>query len=135
MEMPLVRYYVYASDVKIDMIYSQIPPKLLSRIVGELKLDLKVLALSLRKRETDETLYSKLGVVENYLDNEFEVGSVAESGAWFRGALPMRSGVCAPGTKVSWAFVSEARPLLRSSSPTGSYVTTTAPAFAYRTPE
>ena len=35
-----MRYYVYASAAKIDMLYSQIPQKLLTRIVGELKLDL-----------------------------------------------------------------------------------------------
>jgi hypothetical protein len=88
-----VRYYVYASDAKIDMLYSQIPPGLLSRLVGELKLDVKVLAVSLRKRETDETLYSKLGVVERYLHEEMEVGSTAEPATWFQGQMALRSGV------------------------------------------
>jgi hypothetical protein len=93
-----VRYYVYASDAKIDMLYSQIPPKLLSRIVGELKLDLNLLSVSLRKRETDETLYSKLDVVEHYLQDEFEMGSVPHPATWFRGELPMRSGVWSAGS-------------------------------------
>jgi hypothetical protein len=75
------------------MLYSQIPHRLLSRIVGELKLDLKVLSVSLRKRETDETLYSKLEVVEHYLSKELGVGTISEPGSWFRGALPMCSGV------------------------------------------
>lgn len=92
-----MRYYAYASDAKIDMLYSQIPQKLLSRIVAELNLDVKVLAVSLSKRATDETLYSKLDVVERYLDNEVEVGSVIEPGTWFRGELPMRSGVWGQG--------------------------------------
>jgi Family of unknown function (DUF7019)/Protein of unknown function (DUF2510) len=59
-DMSSMRYYVYASDAKIDMLYSQIPPKLLNRVIGELKLDVKLLAVSLRQRETDQTL-SPLG--------------------------------------------------------------------------
>jgi hypothetical protein len=88
-----VRYYVYASDTKIDMLYSQIPQNLLSRFVAELKLDVKVLAVSLKKRETDETLYSKLTVVERYLREKEEIGSIAEPKTWFEGELPLRSGV------------------------------------------
>jgi hypothetical protein len=88
-----VRYYVYASDAKIDMLFSQIPAKLLSRIVGELKLDLKVLSVSVRQRESEETLYGKLRVVETFVERELDVGSVAQSASWFRGEMPMRSGV------------------------------------------
>jgi hypothetical protein len=88
-----VRYYVYASDAKIDMLYSQIPPKLLNRFVGDLKLDIKLLAVSLRQRETDETLYSKLKVVERYLHQQENVGSTASSTPWFFDQMPLRSGV------------------------------------------
>jgi hypothetical protein len=103
-----MRYYVYVSDAKIDMLYSQIPRKLLSRIVAELNLDFKVLGVAVRKRETDETLYSKLDVVERYLDDEIEVGSVTEPATWFGGELPLRSGVWEDGGPGGW----EARPTL-----------------------
>jgi hypothetical protein len=88
-----VRYYTYASAAKIDMLYNQIPPKLLDRFVGELKLDIKVLSVSLARRESDQTLYSKLSVVERYLSEEVEVGSVTEPTTWFTGRMPLRSGV------------------------------------------
>jgi hypothetical protein len=47
--------------------------------------------------KTDETLSSKLGVVERYLESEVEVGSVTESATWFSGELPLRAGFCGPG--------------------------------------
>lgn len=90
-----VRYYVYASDAKIDMLYSQIPPKLLNQFVGELKLDIKLLAVSLRHRETDETLFSKLKVVERYLYKHEEVGSTVSPTKWFFDQIPLHSGMFA----------------------------------------
>lgn len=88
-----MRYYVYVSDAKLDMLYGQIPSRLLSRIVAELKLDVKVLAVSIRERETDATRFEKLAVVENYIDRHFDVGTVHDPAPWFRGQLHMRSGI------------------------------------------
>lgn len=87
-----VRYYLYASDDKIDMHYSQIPRKLLKRFVGELKLDIKVLAVSFMHQESEETRYSKLRVVERYLFDQ-GVGSPADPTIWFYDRAPMRSGI------------------------------------------
>jgi Family of unknown function (DUF7019) len=97
--MSAMRYYAYVSDAKVEMLYDQIPPKLRSRIVAELKLDIKVVSVSIRERESDATRYGKLGVVERYMERHVAVGSVAEPGPWFRGQLPLRSGLYrnAPG--------------------------------------
>lgn len=35
-----MRYYVYVSDTKLDMLYPQIPAKLAARLAWELKLEL-----------------------------------------------------------------------------------------------
>jgi hypothetical protein len=88
-----VRYYVYASDAKIDMLYSQIPRKLLDRFVSELDLDRATLDVPLRRRESEATLFGKLAVVERFVEREFEVGSVREPAIWLRGAMPLRWGV------------------------------------------
>lgn len=88
-----MRYYTYVSDAKLDMLYDQIPSKLLSRIVAELKLDVKVISVSIRERQTDATRFGKLAVVESYIDRHFDVGTVSDPAPWFRGQLNLRSGV------------------------------------------
>ena len=41
-----MRYYVYVSDSKVDMLYSQMPRGIRDRIAAELKIDLKVISAS-----------------------------------------------------------------------------------------
>ena len=73
-----MRYYSYVSDAKLDMLYDQIPSKSFSQIIAELKLDLKVVSVSLRRRHTDATRYGKLDVVESYIERNFDVGTVSD---------------------------------------------------------
>jgi hypothetical protein len=91
-----MRYYVYVSDTKLDMLYPQIPAKLAARLAWELKLDLKLLGLTLRNNDNDATRYGKLHLVEEYIDQNYEVGWMSEPTSWFRGELPLRSGVFGP---------------------------------------
>lgn len=88
-----IRYYAYVSDAKLDMLYGQIPATLRSRLLAELKLDIKVVSLSVRERESDETRYGKLKIVEKYLEQNVGIGSVSEPATWFRGRLSLRSGL------------------------------------------
>jgi hypothetical protein len=88
-----MRYYTYVSDAKLDMLYEQIPPNLLSRIVAELKLDIKVISVSIKERQADATRFGKLAVVESYIDRHFDVGTISDPALWFRGQLNLRSGI------------------------------------------
>lgn len=63
-----MRYYIYVSTAKVDMLYEQIPPKLLQRLVVEAKVDLKVLSVSVQSARTDASRYERLDLVEAYLD-------------------------------------------------------------------
>jgi hypothetical protein len=45
-----VKSYVYVSDSKIDMLYEEIPKPWLDRITAELKIDLEVVSLTLKRR-------------------------------------------------------------------------------------
>lgn len=94
-----MRYYVYISDAKVDMLYEQIPQGPRARIAAELKIDLKVVSVSIRDRGTDSTRLGRLQVVENYLKRTEQVGSFANPSAWFEDRLTLRSGVyrSAPG--------------------------------------
>ncbi len=87
-----MKYYVYTSATKVEMLYPQIPPRLLSRFATELKIDLKLLSATVRGREPEHTLYSKLALVVRYIEEHEQVGTIDEPKDWFRGTLPMRWG-------------------------------------------
>lgn len=87
------KYYVYVSDAKVDMLFSQIPRRLLERIAGELRIDLKLVAISLRQNPAEENRYSRTRIVSEYLEAHQEVGEIDAPKSYFRGSLPMRWGV------------------------------------------
>lgn len=84
-----MRYYVYVSDVKIDMLFAQIPRSLLARVAGDLKLDLKLLSVTLKKETLPETRYSKLDVVTQALREAGEIGTIEQPKQYFSGAMSM----------------------------------------------
>ncbi|WP_277819627.1 DUF7019 family protein, partial [Streptomyces silvensis] len=77
-----MRYYLYVSSAKVDMLYEQIPPKLLKRLAVEAKVDLKVLSLAVQSPRTEATTYDRLNIVESYLEREFDVSWMSEPTAW-----------------------------------------------------
>ncbi len=86
-----MKYYVYISDTKVDMLYSQIPEPILRRISTEISLDLPLVSASLKKTPSDETRYSKLRIVVDYLHNHQRhlLGSLKEPRAYVYGTCPM----------------------------------------------
>jgi hypothetical protein len=87
-----VRFFVYISDSKVDMLYAQIPSKLRQRIAGELKLDLKVLAVTLRELPSDENRYSRLTLLTNYLTREADIGTADAPEAYIQDTFEMTWG-------------------------------------------
>ncbi|CAM5651825.1 hypothetical protein SALBM135S_05133 [Streptomyces alboniger] len=85
-----MRYYLYVSGTKLDMLYEQIPPKLLKRLAVEAKVDLKVLSVAVQSPRADTTTYDRLDIVEAYLEREFDVSWMTEPRPWFRGDLELR---------------------------------------------
>ncbi|QES52040.1 hypothetical protein DEJ50_33720 [Streptomyces venezuelae] len=85
-----MRYYEYVSETKVQMLFDQIPPKLLSKLAAEARVDLKVVGVSVQKAQTEATLYSRLELVEDYLDRNYEITWMTEPGSWFRGELDLQ---------------------------------------------
>jgi hypothetical protein len=83
-----VKYYLYVSDTKLDMLFAQIPSGVRDNLVKEFKFDLKVVAVSVRENPSDETRYSKLKVVTEFLESE-GVGGIDDPAAYFKGELEM----------------------------------------------
>ena len=87
-----MKYYIYVSDAKLDMLYAQIPRRVVDRLATELTVDLQLLSISLKEKPSDENRYAKLKLVAGYIDKHLKVGTVDEPEAYFRGNLPMRWG-------------------------------------------
>jgi hypothetical protein len=87
-----LKYYLYVSDTKLDMLSAQIPQPLLKRIAVDLSVDFKLFSMSLKQVASDETRFAKLRVVTEYFDKYEPTGSIDEPGAYFRGKLAMRWG-------------------------------------------
>lgn len=87
-----MRYYVYISDSKLDMLAGQIKKSIVGRIAGELKLDLKVLSVALTEKPSDETRYAKLQLVDEFLTTSGGVGSVDSPRSYVRATMTMRWG-------------------------------------------
>jgi hypothetical protein len=85
--------YVYISETKVDMIVDQIPVRLRDRIAAELKIDLKLVSLTVKERQRPENRFARTRIAADYVVRNFEVGTVDSPGAYFEGSLPMRWGI------------------------------------------
>ena len=85
-----MKYFVYVSDAKVEMLFAQIPRKITERISAELKVDFKVISLTLRPDSEPSTRYGKVGVVSAYLHEHEPVGTVAMPKRYIEGTMPFR---------------------------------------------
>lgn len=91
-----MKYYLYVSDAKVDMLYSQIDKSLLKKIAVELSINLKPLGAGLgatiKQIQSEETRYSKLRLVVEYVEKHLDVGWIDGPETYFKGSLPMSWG-------------------------------------------
>src|SRR2546430_14102855 len=91
-----MKYYIYISDTKIDMLYPQIPKPILKKIASSLSIDLKLLGaevnIGAKSNPSEETRYAKVKIVSEYIEKHLDVGSVDAASTYFKGTLPMRWG-------------------------------------------
>jgi hypothetical protein len=88
----MIKYYLYISDTKVDMLYAQIPQSIRAKIAAEIKIDLKVLSVTFKDKDAakQETRYSKLKLVNSYIEKHLGVGSLENPASYFKGIIPMR---------------------------------------------
>ncbi|MGW3465844.1 DUF7019 family protein [Streptomyces olivaceoviridis] len=87
-----VRYYVYISDSKVDMLLSQIDPAFGRRSTTEAGVSVKLFSVrrSVEGPAPDRT--AKLERVLRHLEETGQTGSVDDPGPYLRGSLPMQWG-------------------------------------------
>jgi hypothetical protein len=91
---PPLRYYLYISDSKLDMLFEQIDHGVLKRISAEVKVDLKLASVTLKRAENPvPARTAKLRVVERFINTHHTVGTVQQPGAeYVRGTMDMQWG-------------------------------------------
>jgi hypothetical protein len=88
-----LKYYVYVSDAKVDMLFDQFPRDVTERISAELKIDLKLIAVTLRPNTEPATRYAKVRVVSEYLRQHGPLGSVVTPARYVAGTMSLKSTV------------------------------------------
>jgi len=86
-----MKYYLYISDAKVDMLLPQIPHELKKKVATEFGFDLKILTAK-RKVETEygDDRIARLETVVEFIRRYGNLGSVDEPNEYIEGTLPMR---------------------------------------------
>lgn len=87
-----MRYYLYISDAKVNMLLPEISPSVKKRLIGELKLNFGVVAGTIRERT--DNIYSRvdnLRLVESFIRQNERVASLNDytgGEVWLAGTHP-----------------------------------------------
>lgn len=97
-EEPRLRYYLYVSDTKLDMLFEQIDQSMLKRVSAEVKVDFTLASVTLKRADNPvPARAAKLRVVERIIDRHHHVGTIEDPGnEYFRGRMQMAWGWLRP---------------------------------------
>lgn len=88
-----MKFYVYISDAKVDMLLPQIPHDTKQKVATEFGIDLKVLTAKRRSEtESEQDRIGRLETVSTFIREHENVGSVDEPDEYIDDTLPMRWG-------------------------------------------
>lgn len=83
-----MRYLLYISDAKIDVLLPQVPGALQQKVAAKMGFDLKLLSGSIAtERTTLDSRVARLNVVESYVLDHEPVGSPSEPLSWIQGEV------------------------------------------------
>lgn len=78
-----MKYYLYMSDSKVDMLLPQVPGALKQTIATKLGFDIKILSGEIgTQRRTHEDRVARLATVDRYITSNYEPGSLGEDSPW-----------------------------------------------------
>jgi hypothetical protein len=88
-----MKYYIYISDAKVDMLFPQVPHEIKKKVATEFKMDLKLLSAS-RKTETEseDNRIARLEAVVDFVREYGNLGTVDKPDQYVEDILPMRWG-------------------------------------------
>jgi hypothetical protein len=84
-----IKYYLYLSRGKVDMLWEQLSRNDIEKISAELKINTGIFSAGLKSETKDKNLYSKLNIVLSFLEKRDVIGSLGTPRQFFKGTLPM----------------------------------------------
>ncbi|MBD2054566.1 hypothetical protein H6F88_00725 [Oculatella sp. FACHB-28] len=90
-----MKYYIYISRTKVDMLYAQLPPEFLKGISAELTINVGVLSGTLKgtPNENDGSLPQRLHAVSQYINRHEDTGTVTSPGKYISGTTSLKYGI------------------------------------------
>jgi hypothetical protein len=90
-----LRYYLYLSTTKVQMLYPQIPKGVLRSLEAEVRANVGVVQATVRgvPQPIDPDRYAQAEVVASYLAKYDQIGTIAEPARYVRDVAPLRHGV------------------------------------------
>jgi hypothetical protein len=74
------------------MRFAQIPRDILKKISADLNINLGVISMNIKEKQSEQTRFDKVKVVSDYINNHLDVGSIDSPQSYFMGKIPMRWG-------------------------------------------
>jgi hypothetical protein len=107
-----LRFFVYISDAKLQMFMEQIAEPIRRSIAAELKIDFKLVSLTVTSPAVDRALreksrLAKLAVVEDYITRYQEIGDLTSARGYFTGAAELDWKPCDDNETVLFCGYSE----------------------------
>ncbi|QOV38187.1 hypothetical protein IM697_07290 [Streptomyces ferrugineus] len=85
-----VRYYLYISDAKVDMLLSQIDPAYSRKRVTEFSVGVTMAGAKRTVEAADTDRVTRLERVVRHLEDHADLGTVDEPGQYVQGVMPMQ---------------------------------------------
>ena len=88
-----MKFYIYVSDSKVDMLLAQIPHEAQQTLATEFKVDLKIFsAIRKSQEEVEENRFTRLEVVTTFIREFGNIGTIDEPNDFIEGNLEMQWG-------------------------------------------
>jgi len=84
-----IKYYLYLSKVKVEMLWGQINQNDMEKLTTEMKISLGFFSGGVKSEAKDETIYSQLNLILAYLESKKLIGTIQDPKTFFRGSIPM----------------------------------------------
>jgi Family of unknown function (DUF7019) len=99
-----IKYYLYISDTKVDMLSAQIPKNILNKISADLNINLGVFNVTLKENQSEQTRFDKVNVVSNYINKHLDVGDIDHPQTYFKARVPTRWGSLFGGSNQNFVY-------------------------------
>jgi hypothetical protein len=88
-----VKYYIYISDAKVNMLFPQVPHDIKKKVATEWKMDLKVLSAARKvETESEDNRIARLETVVDFIREYGNIGNVDKPDQYIEDTLSMRWG-------------------------------------------